>query len=100
MRIRITHYQKEKKRKRMRQRVNAKYSTPIEEDDAEKDEEIPKKERRKKARKEAKKKPIPDKVEKPKKPEKLLFPELGKKGAYHFPPYNLLEPGKEAEKLD
>lgn len=100
MRIRITHYQKEKKRKRMRQRVNAKYSTPIEEDDAEKDEEIPKKERRKKRRKEAKVKSIPVKVEKPKKPEKLLFPELGRKGAYHFPPYNLLEPGKEAEKLD
>jgi S-DNA-T family DNA segregation ATPase FtsK/SpoIIIE len=100
VRIRITHYQKEKKRKRMRQRVNAKYSTPIEEDDAEKDEEISKKERRKKARKEAKVKSIPVKVEKPKKPEKLLFPELGKKGAYHFPPYNLLEPGKEAEKLD
>jgi S-DNA-T family DNA segregation ATPase FtsK/SpoIIIE len=100
MRIRITDFQKEKRRKKMRQRVNAKYSAPEVEDVHEKDQEVPKKERRKKWRKEAKEKPVPAIVEKPKKPEKLLFPELGKKGAYHFPPYNLLEPGKEAEKLD
>jgi S-DNA-T family DNA segregation ATPase FtsK/SpoIIIE len=100
IRIRITDYRKEKKRKKMRQRVNAKYSTPKEEEPAEEEEIPPKKERRRKERKDDKKKPVPVKGEKPKKPDKLLFPELGKKGAYHFPPYNLLEPGKEAEKLD
>jgi S-DNA-T family DNA segregation ATPase FtsK/SpoIIIE len=100
MRIRITHYQKEKRRKKMRQRVTEKYSSPKEEDATEMEEYASKKEKRKKARKGAKKKDLPITVEKPKKPEKLLFPELGKKGAYHFPPYNLLEPGKEAEKLD
>ncbi len=100
MRIRITHYKKEKRRKKMRQRVNAKYATPKEEDIAEKEEAPPKKEWRKKRRKEAKEISVPANEEKSQKPEKLLFPELGKKGTYHFPPYNLLEPGKEAEKLD
>ncbi|MGD9345123.1 MAG: DNA translocase FtsK 4TM domain-containing protein [Candidatus Aminicenantes bacterium] len=100
MRIRITDYQKEKKRKKMRQRVTAKYASPKEEDVAMKGDAVQKKEKRKKGRKEAKKASTPAVVEKSKRPEKLLFPELGKKGAYHFPPYNLLEPGKEAEKLD
>lgn len=100
MRIRITDYQKEKRRKKMRQRVHAKYATPNENDVAETEEAISKKEKRKIWGKEAKSKPVPVIIEKPKKPEKLLFPELGKKGSYHFPPYNLLEPGKEAEKLD
>jgi DNA segregation ATPase FtsK/SpoIIIE, S-DNA-T family len=33
-------------------------------------------------------------------PEPLLFPDLGKKGEYHYPPFTLLEPGKPAEKVD
>jgi S-DNA-T family DNA segregation ATPase FtsK/SpoIIIE len=94
MRIRITHYQREKKRRKMRQRVIAKYSG------VEETESVEKEEKRKKGLREAKRKSVPAKAEKPKKPEKFLFPELGKKGTYHFPPYNLLEPGKEAEKLD
>ena len=100
MRIRITHYQKEKRRKKMRQRVTDKYAAPKEDKAADAEESVPEKERRKRDRKGAGKKAVPLKVDKPKKTEKLLFPELGKKGAYHFPPYNLLEPGKEAEKLD
>ncbi|MGB8951066.1 MAG: DNA translocase FtsK [Candidatus Aminicenantales bacterium] len=33
-------------------------------------------------------------------PERLLFPDLGKRGDYHFPPFNLLDPGQPAEKID
>jgi S-DNA-T family DNA segregation ATPase FtsK/SpoIIIE len=99
LRIHITRYQKEKKRKKMRQRVIAKYSKSTEEG-VPQEEKVPKKKRRKRGFREAREAPVPAMEEKLKKPEKLLFPELGKKGDYHFPPYNLLEPGKTAEKLD
>lgn len=100
IRLRITHYHKEKKREKMRQRVLAKYSTAPKEETGTQEEREPKKEKRRRGFKESKKTPAPAPVEKSQKTEKLLFPELGKKGDYHYPPYNLLEPGKEAEKLD
>jgi DNA segregation ATPase FtsK/SpoIIIE, S-DNA-T family len=33
-------------------------------------------------------------------PEKLLFPDLGKRGEYHFPPFTLLDPGQPADAID
>ncbi|MFC2166302.1 DNA translocase FtsK, partial [Acidobacteriota bacterium] len=42
----------------------------------------------------------PVKVAPPPKKDEFLFPEMGKQGDYGYPPYNLLDPGKEAEKID
>ncbi|MGD2245578.1 MAG: DNA translocase FtsK 4TM domain-containing protein [Candidatus Aminicenantes bacterium] len=85
VRIRITRYQKKKKRKRMRERVIKKYSPPK------------KKEKEKKG---VKKKPVLVKPKPPAAAEKFLFPEMLKRGDYMFPPLNLLEPGREVEKIN
>lgn len=97
IRIKIIRYQKTKQRKKMRKKVIEKYSTSLGLDKDKRDE---KKEREKKAKKEAKPKPLLVKPEKPPSEEKLLFPELERKGDYHFPPFNLLDPGKALEKID
>jgi len=39
-------------------------------------------------------------LEKEEREEKLLLPDLRKSGDYHFPPFNLLDPGKPSEKID
>lgn len=103
VRIRITNYRKEKSRRLMRERVKEKY-TRTSEQDIQKPQEPEIKEKKKKE-KEKKKKPPEAKPEKeyaPRstQPPEYLFPELGKKGDYVFPPFNLLDPGKEAEKID
>jgi S-DNA-T family DNA segregation ATPase FtsK/SpoIIIE len=95
VKLRITRYRKEKRREKKRKHVIKKYSAPKEEV-REKGVKKEKKERKKAPKKEPKfKKPSEPKVE-----EKLLFPEIEKKGDYNFPPFNLLDPGKAAERID
>jgi len=89
VKIRITLYQKEKKKEKMRRRVSEKY--------ADAREETPEK---KKPEKKRPMKPPPVKISPPTAQEKLLFPEMNEKGDYNFPPITLLDPGKEAEKVD
>ena len=103
IRIKIVRYQKDKRREKMRKRVVEKYSEPL---SAEKEKKNKKKEKKKKKeiaippRKDIKPKPAAAIPEKPPAPQKPLFPELGKKGDYQFPPFNLLDPGKAVEKID
>lgn len=94
VRIKITHYQKEQRRKRMRVRVIEKYTTSPQKP------EEKKKEKKKKKKKVTKKKPARAKPSKQPDREKLLFPEMEKRGDYSFPPFNLLDVGKAAEKID
>ena len=114
VRIRITRYQKNKERDKMREKVEKKYNgrpeTPAAlepEPKADRKAEKRAERERKKQEKEAEKAaraaaaaPRPRPPVAPPQPEKLLFPDLGKKGEYHFPPYSLLDPGKPAEKID
>jgi len=100
MRIRITHYQKEKQKQKMRKKVEAKYSPPEPKEKKQTEVRIRTKDKKKKPREEVKKEISPAKIAPLPKKDEFLFPELGTKGDYEFPPYNLLEPGKEAEKID
>jgi S-DNA-T family DNA segregation ATPase FtsK/SpoIIIE len=115
VRIRVTRYQKSKERDRMREKVLKKYAEPAgpteesqaeekpdpkAERKAEKEREKERKRMEKEARKAAREAPPAPKPMAPPPPEKLLFPDLGKKGEYHFPPFNLLDLGKPAEKID
>jgi len=110
VRIKVTDYQKTKAKDRMREKVRQKYAPPAEpaepkpqdEKAARKAEKEAERERRrleKEARKPFKAEP-PAAKPAPPPPEPLLFPDLGKKGEYHYPPFTLLEPGKPAEKID
>ena len=98
VRIKVIHYQKSKLRERMRKKVIEKYSPP--------ESKEPKKSILRKRRKEKKKKPElePEFAETQPAPppvqEKFLFPEMEKKTDYNYPPFTLLDPGKEAEKID
>jgi S-DNA-T family DNA segregation ATPase FtsK/SpoIIIE len=98
VRIKVIHYQKSKLRERMRKKVVEKYSPP--------ESKEPKKSLLRKRRKEKKKKPElePESAETQHAPsptqEKFLFPEMEKKTDYNYPPFTLLDPGKEAEKID
>jgi S-DNA-T family DNA segregation ATPase FtsK/SpoIIIE len=111
VRIRVTRYQKSKERDKMREKVLKKYADaaapaqtagPEEQVDrkAERRAEKEKRRQEKEARKAARPAPQPAKLAAQPPPEKLLFPDLGKKGEYHFPPFSLLDPGKPAEKID
>lgn len=97
IRIKIIRYQKVKHREKMRKKVIEKYSTSL---GLNKHKRKEKKEREKKAKKEIKPEPLLVKPEKLSPGEKLLFPELERKGDYNFPPFNLLDPGKALEKID
>ena len=105
VRIKVTDYSKARTREKMREKVRQKYAPPAAEDVFPADRNAEKradKERRKKE-KEARRpfKPgAPSAKPAPPPPEPLLFPDLGKKGEYHYPPFTLLEPGKPAEKVD
>ena len=111
VRIRVTRYQKSKERDKMREKVMKKYAEPAEppaakepeekvDRKAEKKAEKERKREEKEARKAAREAAVAPKAVAPPPPEKLLFPDLGKKGEYSFPPFNLLDPGKPAEKID
>ncbi len=103
IRIKIVRYQKDKRREKMRKRVVEKYSEPLGADKEKKKKEKEKKKKKEKAalpKKGIRPKPVRAKPKKPAVPQKPLFPELGKKGDYQFPPFNLLDPGKAVEKID
>ncbi len=120
--IKVTRYQKEKERDKMREKVLKKYAAPASEAAAadppaaeaksdRKAERRAEKERRR-AEKEAAKaekasaaaaarrQPAQPKLVVQPPPERLLFPDPGRQGEYHFPNFGLLEPGKAAEKID
>jgi len=113
VRIRVTDHQKTKAKDRMREKVRQKYEPPPaeparpdprDEKAARKAEKEAERERRR-LEKEAASRPSwplrcrPSPSLRPK-PEPLLFPDLGRKGDYQYPPFTLLEPGKPAEKVN
>jgi S-DNA-T family DNA segregation ATPase FtsK/SpoIIIE len=114
VRIKVTDYQKTKAKDRMREKVRQKYappapagSGPVDEKAGRRAEKERERERRRQEREAARnpfKRPLPPppkpKPAAPPKPEPLLFPDLGRKGDYHYPLFTLLEPGKPAEKID
>jgi len=110
VRIKVTDYQKSKAKDKMREQVRQKYAPPADpagsgpaetkpDRKAEREAERERRRRDKEARKPFKSEPSAAKPAPPA-PEPLLFPDLGKKGEYHYPPFTLLEPGKPAEKID
>jgi S-DNA-T family DNA segregation ATPase FtsK/SpoIIIE len=104
VRLRVTRYQKAKRREKMKKKVIEKYSAPKPDDKNDKkagkikrrEERERKKKDKKTPRKAAAITPPPP----PRPQEKLLFPEIEKKGDYNFPPPSLLDPGKESEQID
>jgi len=116
VRIRVTDRQRAKAKDRMREKVRRKYEAPPPpagpgpkderaarkaEREAEKERERERRRLEKEARKPPKAPPPPPpKPVAPPKPEPLLFPDLGRKGDYQYPPFSLLEPGKPAEKIN
>jgi S-DNA-T family DNA segregation ATPase FtsK/SpoIIIE len=103
VRIRITRYQKAKRKEKMKRKVIEKYASP-QPDQIEKRVEKGKKSKEKKERKKVKialQGAAPISPSPPSRPvERPLFPEIEKKGDYNFPPFNLLDPGKESEQID
>lgn len=106
VRIRVVRYQRTKSREKMRKKVIEKYSPLMGEDGKkEKTEKKPKEKKKEKLTKEekikrAKPEPILLHPPAPPPPDKLLFPEMEKKGDYTFPPISLLDPGKPSEQID
>jgi len=105
VRIKVTSYQKTKEREKLREKVNKKYAgeTPDESKEAkkkEKEEEREWKRREKEEKKRAKKKRASTHAPPKAAAENLLFPDLGKKGDYSYPPFSLLDLGKPSEKID
>ncbi len=89
VRIRIVHYQKEKQREKMRKKVIKKYA-PAEKSKIPSESKAPGQAAP----------PATPKKEKTEEEEEFLFPEMAEKGDYQFPPLNLLDPGREVEKID
>jgi S-DNA-T family DNA segregation ATPase FtsK/SpoIIIE len=87
VRIKVTSYQRAKEREKMREKVNKKYAGETADE---------RKEAKKKSRQERAPTQAPLKVP----AENLLFPNLGKKGDYSYPPFSLLDLGKPSEKID
>jgi len=114
VRIKVTDRQKAKEKEKMRDRVREKYETPAAgvvdpktekaarkaEKEAEREREREQRRLEREAARRPFKVPPPPPKPAPPAPEPLLFPDLGKKGEYHYPPFTLLEPGKPAEKID
>jgi len=94
VRIRISRYQKTKLKEKMKRKVIEKYAAPK----PEQEKELAKKpkEKKKTSKKDASVQLSPPSPPK----ERPLFPEMEKKGDYNFPPFNLLDPGKESEQID
>ena len=88
----------------MREKVNKKYAGEMPDGSKEakrtkKEEERERKRREKEEKKRAKM--LAPALAPPKAAaENLLFPDLGKKGDYSYPPFSLLDPGKPSEKID
>jgi S-DNA-T family DNA segregation ATPase FtsK/SpoIIIE len=109
VRIRVTDYQRSKARDKMRRKVVDKYTQPPEKEQkrekGRKEPEEKEAETKPKGKREEKKelkkgvRPEPILIHPPQ-PEKLLFPEMEKKGDYNFPPFTLLDPGAPSEQID
>ena len=90
LRLRIVHYQKEKSRQKMRQKIQEKYLKPPQRKTPPSPRPMgptvvsP---------------PLPPPTP-PAKKEGYLFPEIAQSGDYRFPPVTLLEAGQEAEQID
>ncbi|HEX2694436.1 MAG TPA: DNA translocase FtsK, partial [Acidobacteriota bacterium] len=113
--IKVTRYKKTKEREKRREKVARKWAaaaaTPPE-DKAADEEGADSKEAKRREKAREKERKLQDKEDRKRKgkapaapagpppPENLLFPDLGKKGDYNFPPFSLLEPGKPSEKID
>jgi len=95
VRIRITRYQKAKRKEKMKRKVIEKYAAPQQE----KAKEGGKKAKKKKE-KISRAEPSAPSSPPPRPKERPLFPEMEKKGDYRFPPFSLLDPGKESEQID
>ncbi len=92
--IRIINYRKEKERKKMRRRVQEKYTTS-------RPSSFPVKQRiEKKNEIQPAISPPPAASASMAKGEEYLFPEIARKGDYRFPPLTLLDPGTAVEKID
>jgi S-DNA-T family DNA segregation ATPase FtsK/SpoIIIE len=118
VRIQVTRRRQVKAKEKMRRKVVDKYTAPeppppevAEKERARQAKETEKARRRaeKEAEREARReekaarKKVPAAASKPvapPPPEKLLFPDLGRQGDYHFPPFSLLDPGKPSEQID
>ncbi|MGB7296989.1 MAG: DNA translocase FtsK 4TM domain-containing protein [Candidatus Aminicenantales bacterium] len=112
VRIRVTDYRRSKAKEKMRQKVVDKYTQPPEtekkkekmrkepEREGAEEESKGKKEEKKELKKGVKPEPILVHPPPPDQPEKFLFPEMEKKGDYHFPPFTLLDPGAPSEQID
>ena len=96
VKIKVVHYHKEKRKEKMRRRVKEKYAPPPKPAPG----KLPATKPKKDIPQFIRKKPAAVKVAKSPPEEKLLFPEMNRKGDYNYPPLNLLDPGKEAEKID
>jgi S-DNA-T family DNA segregation ATPase FtsK/SpoIIIE len=94
VRIKVTSYQKTKEREKMREKVNKKYDGETD------DEHKEAKKREKEEKKKAGQARVPAQAPPRAPAENLLFPDLGKKGDYSFPPFSLLDLGKPSEKID
>jgi S-DNA-T family DNA segregation ATPase FtsK/SpoIIIE len=114
VRIQVTDRQKAKEKDRMREKVRDKYAAapavpdPKAEKAARKAEKEAEKAREREERrleKDTDRRPVvkapppPPKPVAPPKPERLLFPDPGRKGDYLYPHFNLLELGLPAEKI-
>jgi S-DNA-T family DNA segregation ATPase FtsK/SpoIIIE len=95
VRIKITSFQKAKDREKKRKKVVEKYSSLEEEK-----EEISREKKMKKRKREPFPEPIPPKVPSPPVTQKPLFQEVGTRGDYRFPPFNLLDETKGHEQID
>jgi len=116
VRIRVTSYQKNRARDRMREKVRQKYAAPEPSPEAAPAPEKPdpraerraERERKRREREAARKsggvelrKPAPARAAVPAPlPERPLLPDLGLRGDYRFPAFNLLDPGQAAERID
>ncbi|MCJ7587437.1 MAG: DNA translocase FtsK 4TM domain-containing protein [Candidatus Aminicenantes bacterium] len=109
VRIKVSRYQRSKERDKMRKKVIEKYTAPAEIEVGEKRPEagkerppVPREDRERRTResKPALKPPLPPPGPAPVRPEPYLFPDMGKKGDYTFPPLNLLDQSAPAEQID
>jgi S-DNA-T family DNA segregation ATPase FtsK/SpoIIIE len=108
VRIRITDYRKSKAKEKMRKKVAEKYTQAPEKSLKEpgKEENQEEKKAREKEKKEARKtlkkgeRPEPVLIQPPARTEKLLFPEMEKKGDYSLPPFTLLDAEAPSEQID
>ena len=100
VRIRIIRYQKAKRKEKMKKKVIEKYTVPKSDKKPESEKKRKEKEIRKKEKKPPKKAPEAPSLPASPPKERPLFPEMEKKGDYNFPPFNLLDRGKESEQID